>query len=169
MRCVRLAIFFTLLSVVVSSAVNADWQGAVWNTTPAEANRAFKVPHRPATPAEYQNYFNRALFAFDRYEVGDLTFHKGVLIFEEGTLKEIRMSLIDAGKCDKLLEILRLQYGEPAKDNERGKYGRSVTWNDPKQRNKVTLSDRRYPDAPFLEDDCDLVYDPFIPAAPGQL
>jgi len=172
MRCNGLGIAMRVLGFAVacfSGTAFADWQGTVWNSAPAQADKDFRVPHRAATSAEHQNYFNRALLAFDNYEVGDLTF-SGVLLFDDGKLRGISMKLKQPWQCDKLISVLEARYGKPAKDKSVGEQPypkRYVTWYDQKERNEVDVNYSKYP--PDTDDDCYLQYEPFIVPSPGQL
>ena len=119
-------------------------------------------------PAEVQNYFGEARIAFDTYQAGDLVFHKGMLLFSDGKLYVIRMELKDPSLCDKLIAVLRVAYGQPAKDQMYGS-DRTVRWYDQKQRNEINVFYSRYPAEMNVDDDCVLKYDPFSLPSPGQL
>jgi hypothetical protein len=67
--------------VCVSDMVLADWQGAVWNSSPKQAGKDFRIRHRAATQAEKTNWSGKAEIVFDNYRMGDLAFHKGALLF----------------------------------------------------------------------------------------
>jgi len=152
----------------------ADWQGTVWNSSPEQADKAFLVPHRAPTQAEFQNYFGEAPIVFDEYQVGDLAFHKGHLNFRDGMLYQIWMSLKDPSLCEKLIAVLKVTYGTPAKDETRPLFpgnppNHDVTWYDQKQQNQVDVFYKKYPAALNFDDDCDLRYEPFVVPSPGQL
>jgi hypothetical protein len=163
------ALVFALLCF--SGTAYGDWQGTVWNNSPEQAEQDFRVPHRAATPAELQNYFGEARIAFDSYQVGDLAFHKGMLLFSDGKLYAIWMKLKDPWLCDKLIAVLRVAYGEPAEDKTYNldPPDRTVRWYDQKQRNEIDVFYSRYPAEMNEDDDCKLKYAPFIVPSPGQL
>jgi hypothetical protein len=162
------------LILCFSGPAFGDWQGTVWNNSPEQAEKTFRVPHRTAMPAEVQNYFGEARIAFDSYQVGDLAFHKGMLLFSDGKLYAIWMELKDPSLCDKLIAVLRVAYGEPAEDKtykivDEFPPDRTVRWYDQKQRNEINVFYTRYPAEMYSDDDCKLKYAPFIVPSPGQL
>jgi hypothetical protein len=162
-----------LLILCLTGMALADWQGTVWNSSPEEADKAFLVPHRASTQTEFQNYFGEAPIVFDAYQVGDLAFTKGHLNFRDGRLYQIWMSLKDPRLCEKLIAVLKVTYGTPAKDETTLFPGdppdHDVSWYDQKQNNQVNVFYRRYPAALNYDDDCDLKYEPFVAPSPGQL
>lgn len=97
---------------------------------------------------------------FDDYQVGDLAFYKGHLSFRDGKLYQIWLSLKDPFQCEKLITILQLTYGKPAKDEAThptdSPPDHYVTWYDQKHNNQVDVIYRRYPAVLNLDDDCDL-------------
>jgi hypothetical protein len=158
----------------LTGAALADWQGTVWNSSPEQADKAFLVPHRAPTQAEFQNYFGEAPIVFDDYQVGDLAFHNGHLNFQDGKLYEIWMSLKNPFKCEKLITVLQVTYGKPAEDETVSSFpgdppDHYVTWHDQTHNNEVKVINRRYPGALNYDDDSDLKYEPFVIPSPGQL
>jgi len=159
-----------LVFVLASSPASADWQGTVWNSSVEQADKDFRVPHRPPTSAEISNLSDafgggEIKFAFD-YTTGDLAFHHGALLFRDGKLHAISMRLIESAHCDKLIGILRRIYGPPAKEQEGPRSSQRITWYDEKNHNQVYLGYEKYTS---VDDYCYLRYEPFIVPAPGQL
>ena len=156
---------------VASGTARAGWQGATWNSSPEQANKEFRLPHRaPDTWWQFER------IAFD-YALGDLEFD-GALLFKHNRLTWVDLYLKDPSKCEKLIEILRRIYGRPAKDEpDDYMWGEPATihhssheliWYDQENSNEVYLNQQLYHDH-RIEDDCHLHYMPFIIPKPGQL
>ena len=147
--------------VCVSGMALADWQGAVWNSSPKQAGKDFRIRHRAATHAENTNWFGQAEIVFDNYRMGDLAFHKGALLFRDGKLREIWMSLKEILLCDKLIANLQATYG-PADVSVLTASGADLyTWHDQTHNNQIKVLHRQFdPKVVAFEDMCDLNYQP---------
>jgi hypothetical protein len=147
--------------VCVSDMVLADWQGAVWNSSPKQAGKDFRIRHRAATQAEKTNWSGKAEIVFDNYRMGDLAFHKGALLFREGKLREIWMSLKEILLCDKLIANLQATYGPADVSALTASRADLYTWHDQTQNNQIKVIHRQFdPKVVAFEDMCDLIYQP---------
>jgi hypothetical protein len=138
--------------VCVSGMALADWQGAVWNSSPKQAGKDFRIRHRAATQAEKTNWFGQAEIVFDNYRMGDLAFHKGALLFRDGKLREIWMSLKETLRCDKLIANLQATYGPADVSVLTVSRADLYTWHDQTHNNQIKVV--------TSEDMCDLNYQP---------
>jgi hypothetical protein len=147
--------------VCVSGMALADWQGAVWNSSPKQAGKDFRIRHRAATQAEKTNWSGKAEIVFDNYRMGDLAFHNGALIFREGKLREIWMSLKEILLCDKLIANLQATYGPADVSALTASRADLYTWHDQTQNNQIKVIHRQFdPKVVAFEDMCDLSYQP---------
>jgi hypothetical protein len=158
--------------ICLSGTAFADWQGTVWNSTAQQADKEFHVPHRVPTQPEAQNWFGAAAIVFDNYQMSDMGFQKGALLFKDGKLSAIWMKLKEALLCEKLITTLQATYGNPAKDEKTlppESPDHYVTWYDQKNNNQINVIYRKYPSDLNLDDDCDLKYEPLVVPSPVQL
>jgi hypothetical protein len=117
----------------------ADWQGVVWNSSPEQVDKAFLVPHRTPTQAEFQNYFGEVPIAFDDYQVGDLGVPQRASEFTGWKAVPNLDEPEDPFQCEKLITVLQAAYGKPAKDESPSWTNTSpshyATWYDQKENN----------------------------------
>jgi len=127
--------------------------------SPEQADKSFRIPHKPVTDDPPGMRFLKGYFKF-QYTTGNIAFDRGGLHFDHGRLNLISMELKDATQCDDLLEALRGIYGDPAAD-EQNEHARTVIWHDNNNNNKITL--QHY--AQYAKT-CWLNYEPLKPLKP---
>ena len=161
-----LTLLGALAALIAAKPARAEWKGAVWGETPAQADRSFTVTHHALAP-ERQMLMRQdvtasvgmPLFAFSYQDQG-FAFRQGELAFRRGGLFSIRMELADGGQCQSFANAMLQAYGNPVRDRETSfdafVFGnRSVDWEDPAHNNAVHLqvithANRRYPDRCIL-------------------
>lgn len=146
----------------LSGGASADWQGTKWGMSTNDADRSFRIPHKPNPNWVADDTFSTldGKFTFD-YVTGNVAFKQGELVFDrDGRLYAIQMVLENAWQCDSLRETLRSIYGTVASDETKQSMSDSGTWQstvwyDKANNNKVTLGHYKW--------GCRVYYEPIDP------
>jgi hypothetical protein len=138
-------LYYAMLFIFFSSAVQADWRSTRWSMKVADLLSIAELGAIEMNETERRGYNIRECgnaLAKSFYKSKDFSFEVSYH-FQEERLKCIKLDLLDKSKGQILAEQLRLVYGNPVRRNkiDLTKYCQFIfdEWHDDKSKNKVIL------------------------------